>query len=134
MTVPPVGAADGRITAAMFGANERPGPGDPDAVGRAIITIDDEANRICLSLQYARVDGTISGLHIHKAAPTSPGPIVVPFTTPTTQVNGVFQECKTVENEALLDDIAANPGSYYINMHSTPSYGPGALRGQLQGL
>jgi hypothetical protein len=133
-SVPPVSAGDGRIIAYLFGANERPGPGDPDAVGRAYITIDDANNRLCLTLQYANVDGTLSGLHIHLAAPDSPGPIVVPFATPTQQVNGVFTQCvtNTESQEALFDNIAANPSQYYINLHSTPNYGPGALRGQLQ--
>jgi hypothetical protein len=35
-------------------------------------------------------------------------------------------------DEALLDDIAANPQNYYINLHSTPTYPGGAIRGQLQ--
>jgi len=35
-------------------------------------------------------------------------------------------------NEALLDNIAANPGQYYINIHTTPTYPAGAIRGQLQ--
>ncbi|MGH9225157.1 MAG: CHRD domain-containing protein [Acidimicrobiales bacterium] len=134
MSVAPVQADDGRLTAVLNGPSERPGPGDPDAWGRAYITVNDASNQVCVTLLYARVDGTLSGLHIHIAPPTSPGPIVVPFATPTQQGSGVFQQCVTSENEALLDNIAANPSQYYINLHSAPNFGPGAIRGQLQGL
>ncbi|HEX2024420.1 MAG TPA: CHRD domain-containing protein [Acidimicrobiales bacterium] len=131
-TVSPAGAADARITAILTGAAERPGPGDPDAIGRAYITINDAANQLCLYFQWARVDGTLSGLHIHIAPPNAPGPIVVPFQTPPPRSSGNFRQCVTVANETLLDNIAANPQQYYINLHSAPQFGPGAIRGQLQ--
>ena len=128
----PAAADDARIIAFMTGAAERPGPGDPDAVGRAYITINDAANQLCLTLQWTRVDGTLSGLHIHIAPPTTSGPIVVPFPNPPSASSGVYRRCVTVGNEALLDNIAANPQQYYINLHSTPRYPGGAIRGQLQ--
>lgn len=137
ISVAPVTAADGRLTAVLNGPSERPGPGDPDAWGRAVITVDDDANTVCLTLQYARVDGTLSGLHIHKAPATSAGPIVIPFGTPTQQGSGVFRQCVTPTGEtaeALMDDLVANPHLYYINLHSQPNFGPGAIRGQLETL
>lgn len=127
--VSPAAADDARLYAIMTGAAERPGPGDPDGIGRAVITIDDETNRLCLALQFINVSLPTSGLHIHVAGPESPGPIVVRFANPTT--NQVY-ECVTVEDEALLDNIAANPQEYYINLHTLPDFGPGAIRGQLQ--
>jgi hypothetical protein len=130
-TASPAAADDARLVAYLTGAAERPGPGDPDAIGRAQITITDATNQLCLTLQWARVDGTLSGLHIHVAPPTTAGPIVVPFAVPTGRSGRLFQ-CVTVANEALLDNITANPQQYYINLHSTPLYGAGAIRGQLQ--
>ena len=53
---------------------------------------------------------------------------MVPFNAPTSQND---YQCRVVGNEALLDNIAANPHQYYINLHNTPFPG-GALRGQLQ--
>jgi hypothetical protein len=130
VSVSPAGAADAYLVADLSGANERPGPGDPNAFGRAIITIDDDTNRLCLIMWWRNVDPTLSGLHIHIAPPTVPGPIVVPFQTPPPTAQHHY-ECRIVENEALLDNIAANPQQYYLNIHSTPLYGPGAARGQL---
>lgn len=131
LAVSPAVADDARLYAIMTGAAERPGPGDPDGIGRAVITIDDATNRMCLVLQFVNVSLPTSGLHIHRAGPESPGPIVVPFSNPTTNQH---VECVTVDNEMLLDDIAANPGAYYINLHTLPGFGPGAIRGQLQAI
>lgn len=127
---PPAMADDAILKATLSGAAERPGPGDPDATGSATIFIDDDTNRLCLMARWAGVDGTLSGLHIHLAPPTSPGPIVVPFATPAPTATSTFQ-CLLVENEALLDNLAANPAQYYLNLHSSPNFGPGAIRGQL---
>ena len=68
------------------------------------------------------------GFHIHFASPTSAGPLVVPFSNPA--VNQ-FSQCVTVANEAAADNIAANPGDYYLNLH-TSEFPPGAIRSQLQ--
>lgn len=128
LAVAPAGAADARLVAYLTGAAERPGPGDPDAVGRAVITIDDATNQICVAVQFANATLPTTGMHIHVAPPTSPGPVVVPFTAPSS--NQSYQ-CRTVENEALLDNIAANPGQYYFNVHNE-EYPGGFIRGQLQ--
>jgi hypothetical protein len=129
--VTPAVADDAVLTATLTGKAEAPGPGDPDASGTASIFIDDDTNQLCLFLEWSDVDGTLSGLHIHFAPPGSPGPVVVPFATPPTPSSSTFQ-CVAVANEALLDNIAANPGQYYINLHSTPLFPGGAIRGQLR--
>ena len=125
----PATAADAYLVAYMTGAAERPGPGDPDGIGRSVITIRDDTNQLCVALQFANVTIPTTGFHIHEAGVNDPGPIRVPFSNPTTNQ---FYECVTVANEALLDDIAANPSKYYINLHTQPGFGPGAIRGQLQ--
>ena len=128
--VAPAGAADARLYATLTGAAERPGPGDPDAIGRVVITINDAANQICAAVQFTGATLPTTGMHIHLAPPTSPGPVVVPFANPTTNQH---YECRTVENEALLDNIAANPGQYYFNVHNAEFPG-GFIRGQLQAI
>src|SRR5918997_269565 len=79
LAVSPASADDARLVAYMTGAAERPGPGDPDGIGRSVVTINDAANQICVVLQFANVTTPTTGFHIHVAPPTAPGPIVVPF-------------------------------------------------------
>jgi hypothetical protein len=124
----PATADSATLVAYMFGANEAPNPGDPDGVGRAVVFINDDTNTICVATQFTGIDMPLTGYHIHIAPPGSPGPIVVPFDTPTSQNS---YQCRVVANEALLDNIAANPHQYYINLHNAPFPG-GAIRGQLQ--
>ena len=125
----PASADDVRLYAIMTGAAERPGPGDPDGIGRAVITIDDETNQLCVAVQFANITVPTTGFHIHLAPPTAAGPVVVPLAPPTT--NQSYQ-CVTVADEALLHNIATNPQQYYINLHTVPLYAAGAIRGQLQ--
>lgn len=139
-TISPVAADDAILRADLTGAAERPGPGDPDASGTAWIFIDDDTNQICLFMRWRNVDPTLSGLHIHRAPATDPGPIVVPFQTPPPAVSGSTFQCTTdirsgntgLTPEQILDEMSVSPHLYYINLHSTPLYGPGAIRGQLQ--
>jgi hypothetical protein len=128
LAVSPASADNGYLYATLSGANERPGPGDPDAVGRVVITINDAANQICAAVQFTNATLPATGMHIHLAPTTAPGPVVVPFTAPT---SNQWYECRTVENEALLDNIAANPSQYYFNIHNA-EYPGGFARGQLQ--
>lgn len=129
LTASPAVADDATLMATMTGAAERPGPGDPDGYGRAFLTVSDAANQVCVYIQFANITMPTTGFHIHLAPPTAPGPVAVAFSAPTTNQ---FSQCVTVANEALLDNIAANPGQYYLNLHTQPSFGAGAIRGQLQ--
>ncbi|HUR76675.1 MAG TPA: CHRD domain-containing protein [Acidimicrobiales bacterium] len=124
----PAQAADAQLYTQLYGSNERPGPGDPDGTGQAYITVEDGANRLCLTLQFARIALPTTGIHIHKAPRTSSGPVVIAFKQ--TYWNQTYQ-CVTVANEALLDDIAARPWAYYLNVHNN-QYPAGAIRGQLR--
>jgi hypothetical protein len=106
--VAPASADDAHLVAYLSGANERPNAAPAENIGRAVVTI--------------------TGYHIHLGAANAAGPVVVPFAAPTGSQN---YQCVTSENEALLDNIAANPGQYYVNIHNA-AYPGGAARGQLQ--
>ena len=64
--------------------------------------------------------------HIHRAPPTSAGPIVVHLTAPT---SGTSKGCAAV-TRALAQELIQSPGAFYVNVHNTPFPG-GAVRGQL---
>ena len=120
------GAGGRPYSTVLTGANERPGPGDPDGSGTASITLNQGLNEVCFHL-------TVSGIapatlaHIHIAPPTDPGPIVVHLAAPT---SGESSGCVDNVDPKLIKAIRQDPGAYYINVHNA-DFPAGALRGQL---
>ena len=114
----------------MTGAEEAPGPGDPDATGQADLRLNQGQRRVCFDLSWENIDGTVVAAHIHKAAPGVPGGIVVPLFEGTFAGTDSISDCVTAER-SLVKDIRQHPSDYYVNVHSTPGFEAGAIRGQL---
>jgi hypothetical protein len=114
----------------LTGEAERPNPGDLNAVGHATILIKPATDTICWSVSWARVDGTVVASHIHGLATTeqAAGVLVPLFVGASFDSQGNNHGC-VVDSDAGA--IAANPAMYYVNVHSTPLFGAGAIRGQL---
>ena len=111
--------------------------GDPDAVGSAHIVVTPAADRVCFRLSWSGIDGSVWGAHIHgPATTTQAAPIRVPFLMRTPgaadNLDGTDSLAGCVASPDWADAIAANPASFYVNVHSTV-YGPGAVRAQLGG-
>ncbi len=115
------------LHAPMNGANEAPGPGDPDGVGYARFLFSHNTGEVCYALAVQNITLPAVGAHIHRAPAGSPGPIVVPLTPP--DASGMSSGCVAVDH-ALMAEILANPAAFYVNVHTT-DYRPGAVRGQL---
>lgn len=113
------------LTADMTGAQEAPGPGDPDGTGTAVITLNHGQGEICFELTAVNIEAATAA-HIHEAPPGVPGPVVVPLTPPT---NGSSSGCVAVAPE-LVKEIMEAPADYYVNVHNA-AFMPGAIRGQL---
>ena len=129
LALPTAAAAGGRpFVVPLTGAAERPGPGDPDGSGTAWLWVNYGQMEICFALVVENITLPTIGAHIHLAPITDPGPIVVPLINPVT---GQSSGCVEVLDAALLKDILQNPQDYYVNVHTLPDYGPGAVRGQL---
>jgi CHRD domain len=120
VTLPAAQAATTNQKAELTGAEEVPGPGDPDGKGTATVVIDDAANTVCHELTYSGI-GKVTAAHIHTGAKGVAGP-------PAVTLKG-DKGCTDV-NPTTVKAVRDDPGSHYVNIH-TEEYKNGAIRGQL---
>lgn len=123
-----VGSAVGNLyslAAPLNGGNEVP-PGDPDGFGYARVTVILDSAELCYQVSVARIDPA-AAMHIHEGPAGVAGPVVIPLDAPDD--DGLVRGCVDAD-PALLADIVANPGNYYVNVHNG-TYPAGAVRGQL---
>jgi len=117
----------------LTGAEEAPGPGDPDATGSALIKVPrvNSNARLCFKLDWTGIDGTVTAAHIHRGAAGVAGPVVVPlFVSQSLEGTDKARGCLRGVDSDLTKDIRQNTTDYYVNVHSTV-FPPGAIRGQL---
>ncbi len=120
-------AKDAKLTATLKGGNTEVPAGDPDGSGKAKITINAATKQVCYDITVSGIaDATMS--HIHKGAAGVAGPVVVGLDTDG--FAGKTKACVTADDAAVVTDILANPGNYYVNVH-TADFPGGAVRGQL---
>jgi hypothetical protein len=120
------------LTARLKGANEAPGPGDPDGRGRAFVRLG--GGQACFVLQWSGI-GAPTASHIHQGAAGVAGPVVVPFFQPGINAASLPDTLSAVAgcvdvDAGLARRIAANPRDWYVNIH-TADFPAGAIRGQL---
>ena len=121
------------FVAVLNAADEVPhcAPAGNSARGVAVLHVVDEATGV---VRYKLVANNLPGdttvAHIHIAPPGVAGPVVQPLPFTPGEENGVIGR-GTFTNKALLDAIQADPGAYYVNVHST-ACPTGVIRGQLR--
>ncbi|MFG2500072.1 CHRD domain-containing protein [Streptomyces sp. NPDC048441] len=122
------------FAASMNGANEVPVQGGPavgDKDGKALEFIKVEGDKVSVTVKW-RGTGKPTALHIHQGAKGTNGGVKVDFTKlldkgkKDHRVSGTV----TVDDAALLEQLKADPGSFYANLH-TAEFPGGAVRGQL---
>ena len=117
------------LEATLLGANERPTPAtSSDLTGDATVTINLRTNVLCWKLDYD-TEQTVVAAHIHHGAAGVAAPVIFGFFNPPPSPTVVNKGCRAGD-PALLADIVAHPGNYYVNVHTTTFPG-GAGRGQL---
>lgn len=125
--VAPVVAVDLVGISEMLAEAEVPGPGDPDAFAIGFAFRGSTPSELCVVLAvFAPTSSPITAAHIHEGASGVAGPPVVTLEAPT---DGASAGCYDA-GEALVNDMAADPGGYYVNIH-TEDQPSGAVRGQL---
>jgi hypothetical protein len=120
------------LTAALEGANEIPGPGDPDGFGVAEVNIS-KRGVVCFGIAVEAITLPATAAHIHEGVATVAGDIVVTLEPPEpfgSAPTGVSTGCVTNVKRSLVRDIIRNPDEYYVNVHTT-DFPAGAVRGQL---
>src|SRR3989344_1104897 len=103
-----------KLKAQMQGAQEVPGPGDPDAVGQAKVTIDSDKGELCTDLEIENIDPA-NAAHIHFAPFGASGAVVAMLPIPDSE--GKAKGCESVDSN-LLQAIKDNPEDYYVNIHT----------------
>jgi hypothetical protein len=112
------------FTATLTGEAEVPGPGDPDGIGTARITVNPGTGQICYRITVRNIEPATMA-HIHEGSEDEAGPVRITLAPPT---SGTSSGCVTNREEAR--DILKDPSNYYVNVHNVPFRG-GAVRGQL---
>jgi len=129
----PAGAGIGGrpLSTTLTGAEEFPGPGDPDATGQASLKLNQGKERVCFDVSWTGIDGQVFAGHIHVGPPGVAGPIVVTLFSGSFTGTDAVSDCVTNVDRDLIKDIRQDPSGYYVNVHSMPNFPNGAVRGQL---
>ena len=118
-----------KFTLILTGAEEAPGPGDPDGIGFAVLRLNPGTEQVCFDITVQNITLPATGAHIHEAPRGEPGPIVVGLTAP--DETGHSSGCVSADREEIIE-IISHPEDYYINVHTLPDFGAGAVRAQLR--
>lgn len=118
----------GTLVATLSGANEVPAVA-VSGTGSVSLTFDSGAGTITGSWHLQSPSSNVSAAHIHTGAAGSNGGILVTFAG-LPAAGGSFTTSNTGVSASLIQQILANPGSFYVNVHTTNNTG-GEVRGQL---
>jgi Cu/Zn superoxide dismutase len=115
------------LAARLSGAEEVP-PVSTDATATVQLTLDRQTGTVIGSWRVTGLSAELTAAHIHQGGLGVNGPIVVPFTNLPAS-GGSFTTTGSV-TPAVIDSIVANPGGFYVNVHSATRPN-GEIRGQL---
>jgi hypothetical protein len=114
----------------LTGAQEVPGPGDPNASGTADVVLNQGKRTVCFTVTWANIDGTVTASHIHRGAAGVAGDIVVGLFSGSFSATDAASGCVENVSAGLIKEIRKSPSAFYVNVHSTV-FPAGAIRGQL---
>jgi hypothetical protein len=117
------------FTTTLTGANERPTPNASTATGSSTLVFNSETKIFTVTTTYnGLTGGTVSGAHIHKGDATIAGPVIFGFGAAATLASPIVYTSVAITAAQEADLMA---GLWYVNVHSTPTYPGGEIRGQL---
>ena len=115
----------GPVATTLTGANEIPGPGDPDGSGTFVGKVNLGRGTLCYTLTVSGI-APATAAHVHVGTSDVAGPVVIGLLPPT---EGSSSACATADRD-LLRQINRHPEQYYVNVHNA-EFPAGAVRGQL---
>ena len=113
------------VNATLSGASEVPANAST-ATGNATGTFNPTTNELNLTVSYNGLAVNASAGHIHNGAAGTNGPVIIPFTVPTSTA-GTFNYSGVI---TATQATALLAGNLYINIHNATFLG-GEVRGQL---
>lgn len=114
----------------MDGAQEVPGPGDPDGTASGTLLLDESDGTVSWDFTYQNINAPIA-MHIHGpggSAGSSAG-VFIGLGIATSGGPGTLID-SLIAPIADVQAVLANPTDFYVNIH-TDDFRPGAVRGQL---
>lgn len=120
----------GGFGAELSGANEVC-EGDTcggEGTGTAEVDINSDRNELCYEMTLEGVEN-VRAAHIHTGRDGEAGPVLIDLEYQGDDSGG--EGCVDGIEEATLEDVAEEPGNFYVNVHSE-RYSDGAVRGQLE--
>lgn len=119
-------AASATFDLLMDGAQEAPGPGDPDGSAVGTIAINDVTGVISWNITYQNI-APPTMMHLHHAGD---GIVVVDLGVSTSGGPGTLIDSIIHSPLSDLQAILDHPHNYYLNLH-TAEFENGAVRDQL---
>ena len=119
----------------LTGAQEVP-PNRSPATGFGTFRLNDTSTALSFDVEYSGlVGGSVSGAHFHQAPPGVNGPIVRGLDTTGAGLSGAFRGVwSATDADPLTPPLvsALFDGDIYFNIHTTPGFPGGEIRGQLE--
>ena len=122
-------AANAQTFGAVLTPSQETPPTTSNGFGNATVTLDSTHTSITVNLTISGLTTPVNNAHIHKGPFGVAGGVVIGLSPATNFANGKMNATFAID-KTLGDDIAANPGNYYVNVHTTQNPG-GEIRGQL---
>lgn len=122
-------AAYAQTFGAVLTPSQETPPTTSNGFGNATVTLDATHTSITVSMTVAGLTTPVNNAHLHRGAFGVAGAPVINFSPAANLANGKMNATFTID-KSLGDEIAANPGNFYVNVHTTQNPG-GEVRGQL---
>lgn len=127
-TTGPAGSS-GTLVALLIGAGQNP-PVTTSGTGSVTLAFDANAGTVTGTWNATGLSSNLTAAHIHRGAPGTNGPIVIPFSNLPTN-GGSFSTSNSGVDASLIREILGNPGGFYANIR-TANNTSGEVRGPLQ--